>query len=222
LAVAGFNSMKAISTRNDEPTKASRPFDLGRDGFVMGEGAGILILEEWSRAKARGAKVYAEVLGFGASCDAFHYTAPPEDGSGAVLAMETALADAAKRGVTKADVGYINAHGTSTDINDAVETKAIRAVFGDLAEKIPISSTKGSTGHLLGAAGGVEACFLAQALRLGQIPPTANLSDPDPRCDLDYVPLKARRAVVKAGLSNSFGFGGTNGVLVLGAAEAFD
>jgi 3-oxoacyl-[acyl-carrier-protein] synthase II len=222
LAVAGFNAIKAVSTRNDEPTKASRPFDLGRDGFVIGEGAGVLVLEEWSRAKARGARIYAEVMGFGASCDAHHYTAPPEDGLGAILAIEEALADAQARGLTKADIGYINAHGTSTDINDAVETRAIRAVFGPLADNIPVSSTKSMTGHLLGAAGGLEAGLLTLTLVRGILPPTINLTDPDPRCDLDYVPNQARKAQVRAGLSNSFGFGGTNGVLALGAAGAWD
>ncbi|MDR0549470.1 MAG: beta-ketoacyl-ACP synthase II [Deltaproteobacteria bacterium] len=221
LAVAGFNSMKAISTRNAEPEKASRPFDLNRDGFVIGEGAGILVLEEWSRAEARGAKIYAEVLGFGASGDAFHFTAPPEDGLGAILAMEAALEDAAQRGLTKADIGYVNAHGTSTDINDAVETRALRTVFGKMAEKIPVSSTKSVTGHLLGAAGGLEAAISALVLDRGQIPPTMNLDDPDPRCDLDYVPKVARTLKPKAVMSDSFGFGGTNGVLILGAPGAF-
>jgi 3-oxoacyl-[acyl-carrier-protein] synthase II len=222
LAVAGFNSMKAISTRNEEPDKASRPFDKDRDGFVIGEGAGVLLLEEWNRAKARGAKIYAEVLGFGASCDAFHFTAPPEDGLGAILAMEEALADAAKRGLAKEDIGYINAHGTSTDINDVVETKAIRTVFGPLADKIPVSSTKSMTGHLLGAAGGLEAGILSLVLSRGILPPTLNLDNPDPRCDLDYIPGAARKAQVKAAMSNSFGFGGTNGVIILGAADAYN
>jgi 3-oxoacyl-[acyl-carrier-protein] synthase II len=222
LAVSGFNAIKALSTRNDEPTLASRPFDLGRDGFIVGEGSGILILEEWSRAQERGARIYAEVLGFGASCDAFHYTAPPEDGQGAILAIEAALSDAQRRGVTKADIGYINAHGTSTDLNDVVETRAIRAVFGEMADKISVSSTKSMTGHLLGAAGGVEAALTSLALQRGILPPTINLTTPDPRCDLDYTPNQARTAQVRAAMSNSFGFGGTNGVLILGGAKAFE
>jgi 3-oxoacyl-[acyl-carrier-protein] synthase II len=222
LALAGFNSLKALSTRNDEPTLASRPFDLGRDGFVVGEGAGVLVLEEWSRAQNRGAKIYAEVLGFGASCDAYHYTAPPEDAQGAILAISAALEDASSRGLAKSDIGYINAHGTSTDLNDVVETKAIRTVFGDLADKIPVSSTKSMTGHLLGAAGGVEAAFSVLALQRGIIPPTINLTNPDPRCQLDHVPNQARTASLRAAMSDSFGFGGTNGVLIFGAAGAWE
>jgi 3-oxoacyl-[acyl-carrier-protein] synthase II len=222
LSVAGFNAVKALSTRNNDPHKASRPFDLNRDGFVMGEGAGVLVLEEMTRAKARGAKIYAEVLGFGVSCDAFHYTAPPEDGEGAVSAMEEAIKDAGSRGLIKEDIGYINAHGTSTEINDAVETLAVRRVFGAWADRIPISSTKSMTGHLLGAAGGVEAGFSALVLQRGVIPGTINLDTPDPRCDLDYVADGSRKAEVKAVMSNSFGFGGTNGVLIFGKPEAFD
>jgi 3-oxoacyl-[acyl-carrier-protein] synthase II len=222
LAVAGFNAMKALSTRNDEPHRASRPFDAQRDGFVMGEGSGMLVLEEWERAKARGAKIYAEVLGFGASCDAYHITAPPEDGSGAIGAMEAALKDASSRGLVPEDIGYINAHGTSTGLNDKAETYAIKKVFGERAQQIPVSSTKSMTGHLLGAAGGVEAAFLALTISEGMMPPTANLENPDPDCDLDYVPLKARPKVLKAAMSNSFGFGGTNGVLIMGRAGDWD
>jgi 3-oxoacyl-[acyl-carrier-protein] synthase II len=218
LAVSGFNAMKALSTRNAEPQRASRPFDAERDGFVMGEGAGLLVLEEWERAIARGARIYAEVLGFGASCDAHHITAPPEDGSGAIRAMEEAVSDAARYGLTLEDIGYINAHGTSTGLNDHAETVAIKKVFGPLAQKLSISSTKSVTGHLLGAAGGVESAFLALAIYHGIMPPTMNLENPDPDCDLDYVPLKARRAQLRAGMSNSFGFGGTNGVLIFGKA----
>jgi 3-oxoacyl-[acyl-carrier-protein] synthase II len=221
LSISGFNSIKAISTRNSEPHLASRPFDRDRDGFVLGEGAGIVILEEMERALSRGARIYAEVLGFGASCDAFHFTAPPEDGAGAILAMEKALEDASSLGVSKADISYINAHGTSTGLNDRIETLAIKQVFGDLAPKLAISSTKSEIGHLLGAAGGVEAAFLALAIHNGIVPPTANLTNPDPELDLDYVPLTARKMAVKAGMSNSFGFGGTNGVLVLGAPGAW-
>ncbi|MDR1085141.1 MAG: beta-ketoacyl-ACP synthase II [Deltaproteobacteria bacterium] len=222
LSVAGFNAVKALSTRNNDPRSASRPFDLNRDGFVMGEGAGVLVLEEMTRAKARGAKIYAEVLGFGVSCDAFHYTAPPEDGEGAVSAMEEAIKDAGPRGFIKEDIGYINAHGTSTEINDAVETLAVRQVFGARADRIPISSTKSMTGHLLGAAGGVEASISALVLQRGVIPGTINLDTPDPRCDLDYVADGSRKAEVKAVMSNSFGFGGTNGVLIFGKPEAFE
>ena len=222
LAVAGFNAMKALSTRNGEPEKASRPFDIGRDGFVMGEGAGILMLEEWERAKARGAKIYAEVLGFGASCDAYHITAPPQDGQGAILAMKAALEDASPRGLKPEDIAYVNAHGTSTGLNDQSETMAIKKVFGDHAREMAVSSTKSMTGHLLGAAGGVEAAFLALAIRDGIVPPTINLDNPDPQCDLDYVPHKARPAKIAAGMSNSFGFGGTNGVLILGEAGAWE
>jgi 3-oxoacyl-[acyl-carrier-protein] synthase II len=219
LAVAGFNSMKALSTRNDEPERASRPFDLNRDGFVMGEGSGMLVLEEWEAAKKRGAKIYAEVLGFGASCDAHHITAPSEDGAGAVSARKAPISDASARGLKISDIGYINAHGTSTGLNDQSETKAIKSVFGPLASKVPVSSTKSMTGHLLGAAGGVEAIVLALALRDGLIPPTINLETPDPDCDLDYVPNQARKVSIKAAMSNSFGFGGTNGVVILGSSS---
>jgi 3-oxoacyl-[acyl-carrier-protein] synthase II len=222
MAISGFNAIKAISTRNGEPDRASRPFDLDRDGFVVGEGAGVLILEEWERAKARGARIYAEVLGFGASCDAFHFTAPPEDGHGAVLAIQNALEDTAPRNLAISDIGYINAHGTSTGLNDLAETLAIKKVFGSLAYKIPISSTKSMTGHLLGGAGGIESVFLALAIYEGVIPPTINLDNPDPQCDLDYVPHVARKANIKAAMSNSFGFGGTNGVLIMGKVGDWD
>jgi 3-oxoacyl-[acyl-carrier-protein] synthase II len=221
LSVSGFCAMKALSTRNDEPARASRPFDAGRDGFVLGEGAGILILEELGLAEARGATIYAEVLGFGASCDAFHLTAPPEDGSGAQRAMRGALEDAAPWGLAPSDIGYVNAHGTSTPLNDKVETHAIKQVFGDHARSLAVSSTKSVTGHLLGAAGGVEGAFLALAIHHGVLPPTANLTDPDPELDLDYVPLKARPKALRAGMSNSFGFGGTNAAIILGAPGAF-
>ncbi|MDR1677793.1 MAG: beta-ketoacyl-ACP synthase II [Deltaproteobacteria bacterium] len=222
LAVAGFNAIKAISTRNNEPHKASRPFDRDRDGFVVGEGSGILILEEWNRAVSRGARIYAEVLGFGASCDAHHITAPPEDGAGAVLAIEQALEDAAPRNLTLDDIGYINAHGTSTGLNDLSETTAIKKVFGEKAYQVPISSTKSMTGHLLGGAGGIESAFLALALHEGFIPPTINLDNPDPLCDLDYVPHQGRAASLRAAMSNSFGFGGTNGVLIMGKVGEWD
>ena len=214
LAISGFNALKALSTRNHEPQRASRPFDRDRDGFVIGEGAGFMLLEEWDHALARGARIYAEVAGFGSSGDAFHMTAPPEDGQGAVLAMRAALDDAAAAGVSPADVGYINAHGTSTGLNDVIETRAVKAVFGPLAQNLAISSTKSMTGHLLGAAGGVEAVICVLALKEGLIPPTINLDHPDPECDLDYVPNTARPARLRAALSNSFGFGGTNGCLL--------
>jgi 3-oxoacyl-[acyl-carrier-protein] synthase II len=221
LAIAGFNAIRALSTRNDEPEKASRPFDKDRDGFIVAEGSGIVVLEEMERAKSRGARIYAEVLGFGASCDAFHITAPPEDGSGAALAMKNALEDAALWGVKPEDIGYVNAHGTSTDLNDKMETLAVKNVFGDLSKNLPVSSTKSMTGHLLGAAGGVEGVFSILALKDGILPPTMNLENPDAGLDLDYVPNKARKKPLKAVMSNSFGFGGTNGVLIFGAPGAF-
>ena len=211
LALAGFGALKALSTRNDEPERASRPFDKDRDGFVIGEGAGILVLEALEHAEARGARILAEVAGYGLSGDAYHMTAPPEDGEGAVLAMEMALRDA---GIRPDEVDYINAHGTSTQLNDVVETRAIKRVFGDRAYKIPVSSTKSMTGHLLGGAGGVEAVFSVLALRDGVVPPTINLENPDPECDLDYVPEVARPMELRYVMSNSFGFGGTNAVLV--------
>ncbi len=207
LSVAGFCAMRALSTRNDEPQKASRPFDAQRDGFVMGEGAGILILETLEHALNRGAKIYAEIVGYGSTCDAYHITAPDPDGNGAVRAMKEALLDA---NLSIEEVDYINAHGTSTDLNDKIETMAIKRVFGDYAYKIPISSTKSMTGHLLGAAGGVEAIATIQTIVTGVIHPTVNYETPDPDCDLDYVPNKAREKEVRVALSNSFGFGGHN------------
>ncbi|MGA1847500.1 beta-ketoacyl-ACP synthase II [Deferribacter abyssi] len=212
LAVAGFANMKALSRRNDEPEKASRPFDKNRDGFVMGEGAGILVLEELEHALNRNAKIYAEVVGYGMTGDAYHITAPDESGEGAVRAMKMAISDA---GVEPEDVDYINAHGTSTPYNDAIETKAIKTVFGKHAYKLMVSSTKSMTGHLLGAAGSVEAAYCALAIKNGVIPPTINLDEPDPECDLDYVPNKPKSAKIKYALSNSFGFGGTNACLLL-------
>ncbi|MEW5722277.1 MAG: beta-ketoacyl-ACP synthase II [Thermodesulfobacteriota bacterium] len=214
LAVGGFNSMKALSTRNDEPEKASRPFDADRDGFVVGEGAGIVVLEEMESALERGATILAEVIGFGSSGDAFHMTAPPEGGEGAVLCMQAALADA---GLGPDGIDYINAHGTSTDLNDLYETQALKTVFGPRAYQVPISSTKSMTGHLLGGAGGVEAIYSILTINRGVIPPTINYEKPDPDCDLDYVPNQARPASVRTVMSNSFGFGGTNGTLVLSA-----
>lgn len=211
LCVAGFNAMKALSTRNDDPQKASRPFDRERDGFVVGEGSGVLVLEELESARKRGAKIYAEVVGYGSNSDAYHMTTPSPDGAGAAKCMELALKSS---GLAKEDIGYINAHGTSTHYNDLYETMAIKKVFGDHARKVAISSTKGMTGHLLGAAGGIEAVFTVMALKEGVIPPTINYENPDPECDLDYVPNVARDAKIKAAVSNSFGFGGTNGVLV--------
>ncbi|MCS6317508.1 MAG: beta-ketoacyl-ACP synthase II, partial [Nitrospira sp.] len=201
LGVAGFASAKALSFRNDNPTKASRPFDKDRDGFVLGEGAGVVVLEELEHARARGARIYAEVIGYAMNSDAYHITAPPEEGEGAVRCMEMALKDA---GVAKTDIGYINAHGTST-MADAIETKAIKHVFGEQAYRIPVSSTKSMTGHLLGAAGGIEAVFSILALHHGVLPPTINLDHPDPACDLDYVPHTARPVKTQVVLSNSFG-----------------
>ncbi len=210
LGVAGFASAKALSFRNADPTKASRPFDKDRDGFVLGEGAGVVVLEELEHARARGARIYAEVIGYAMNSDAYHITAPPEEGEGAVRCMEMALKDA---GVAKTDIGYINAHGTST-MADAIETKAIKHVFGEQAYRIPVSSTKSMTGHLLGAAGGIEAVFSILALHHGMLPPTINLDHPDPACDLDYVPNTARPVQTQVVLSNSFGFGGVNACLL--------
>ncbi len=210
LGVAGFASAKALSFRNSEPTRASRPFDKDRDGFVLGEGAGVVVLEELEHARARGARIYAELIGYAMNSDAYHITAPPEEGEGAVRCMEMALKNA---GVTKTDIGYINAHGTST-MADAIETKAIKHVFGEQAYRIPVSSTKSMTGHLLGAAGGIEAVFSILALHHGILPPTINLDHPDPACDLDYVPNQARPAKIQVALSNSFGFGGVNACLI--------
>lgn len=208
VAIAGFNSMKALSTRNDEPHRASRPFDKERDGFVMGEGAGILILEEFEFAKKRRARVYAEVIGYGMSSDAYHITSPSLDGP--VRCIRRALRDAQ---LNPEDIDYINAHGTSTPQNDVNETRAVKEVFNSYAYKLPISSTKSMTGHLLGAAGGIEGAFTVLALYNGIIPPTINLENPDPDCDLDYVPNEAREIKIKTALSNSFGFGGTNASL---------
>ena len=210
-SVGGFCAMRALSTRNDEPEKASRPWDKDRDGFVMGDGAGILVLEEYERAKARGARIYCELVGFGMSGDAFHMTAPSESGDGAARCMRNAIKDAA---IDAAAIGYINAHGTSTPAGDLAETMAIKAALGDAAYKTMISSTKSMTGHLLGAAGGVEAVFSALALHTGVIPPTINLDHPSEGCDLDYVPHTARAHQVEIAMSNSFGFGGTNGTLI--------
>ena len=211
LAVGGFSAMRALSTRNDDPQHASRPWDLERDGFVMGEGAGIVILEERERAIARGAKIYAEVTGYGMSSDAYHITSPAEDGSGMMRVMQRALKDA---GLAPTDIQYVNAHGTSTPVGDKTETLAIKRVFGDYAYKLPVSSTKSMTGHLLGAAGGLESAITAMTVKTGIIPPTINYTTPDPECDLDYVPNKARQANVEHAMSNSFGFGGTNATLI--------
>lgn len=212
LCMAGFNSMKALSTRNDEPEKASRPFDRDRDGFVLGEGGAVLVLEELGLAIERGAGIYAEMLGFGASGDAFHMAAPAPNGEGAARCMKLALEDA---GIEPNEVDYINAHGTSTDLNDKYETQAIKMIFGQHAWKLAVSSTKSMTGHLLGAAGGIEAAFTALTIARDLIPPTINYENPDPDCDLDYVPNHSRKAMVRTAMSNSFGFGGTNGSLVL-------
>jgi len=210
--VAGFSAMKALSVRNDEPEKASRPFDRERDGFVLGEGCGILILEELEHAQQRGAAIYAEVVGYGMSGDGYHITAPPPDGNGAVRCMRAALEDA---GLQPQDIDYINAHGTSTQLNDASETQAIKNVFQEHAYRLAVSSTKSMTGHLLGGAGGLETVFTALTVYHDVMPPTINYEYPDDACDLDYVPNHARRAVINYAMSNSFGFGGTNAVLVL-------
>ena len=217
LGVGGFNAMRALSTRNDSPQTASRPFDKDRDGFVMAEGAGMLILEEYGHAQARGAKIYCELAGFGCSGDAYHITAPDESASGPSRGMMLAIQDA---GLTPADIDYVNAHGTSTPLNDAGETKAIKIALGEeRARQIAVSSTKSMTGHLLGAAGGVESVVCALAIRDGVLPPTINYTTPDPACDLDYVPNKARKAKSRAGLNNSLGFGGHNATLCFKAAE---
>jgi 3-oxoacyl-[acyl-carrier-protein] synthase II len=210
-ALAGFSQARALSERNDDPQGASRPWDKDRDGFVMGDGGGAMVLEELEHAKARGARIYAEVIGFGMSGDAYHITAPPEDGAGACLAMQNALRDAR---MDPTDIHYLNAHATSTPLGDKAETVAIKNAFGDYAYKLAISSTKSMTGHLLGAAGVVEAIFSTLAIRDGVAPPTINLETPDPDCDLDYVPNTARKLPIEAALSNSFGFGGTNGSLI--------
>ncbi len=211
MSVAGFASMRALSTRNDDPQHASRPFDLERDGFVIGEGAGLLILEELEFAKKRGANILAEIVGYGMSGDAFHVTMPDETGSGAIRVMERAVNDA---GISPNQIGYINAHGTSTPYNDKFESLAIKKVFGENAQNIPVSSTKSMTGHALGAAGGVEAVFSVKSLMENKLPPTINYKTPDPDCDLDYIPNEARDADVEYVLSNNFGFGGTNACLI--------
>jgi 3-oxoacyl-[acyl-carrier-protein] synthase II len=210
LTIAGFCSMKAMSTRNDEPEKASRPFDAARDGFVCGEGAGIVILESLEHAVRRDARIYAEVVGYGMTSDAHHMTAPDPEGDGATRAMQLALTDA---GVSPSAIGYINAHGTSTPYNDKFETIAIKRVFGDDARRLAVSSTKSMTGHLLGAAGGIEAVATVLALHHGLLPPTINYETPDPECDLDYVPNQARKVDIEYAMSNAFGFGGTNATL---------
>jgi 3-oxoacyl-[acyl-carrier-protein] synthase II len=211
LAVAGFCALKALSTRNDEPQKASRPFEKNRDGFVMAEGAGILVLEDLEKAQQRNAAIFAEIIGFGCNADAYHITAPSPNGEGAAKCMQITLADA---GLKPGDIDYINAHGTSTPMNDLSETIAMKTVFRDHIKKLPVSSTKSMTGHLLGAAGGVEAIFSLLAIRDSIIPPTINYDEPDPECDLDYVPNVARKKEVRIVMSNSFGFGGTNATLI--------
>ncbi|MHB1141854.1 MAG: beta-ketoacyl-ACP synthase II [Sulfuricaulis sp.] len=210
-AVAGFGNAKALSTRNDSPETASRPWDKDRDGFVLGEGAGVVVLEEYEHAKKRGAKIYCELVGFGMSGDAYHMTSPPEDGEGAARCMRNALRNA---GLNPEQVQYVNAHGTSTPLGDKAESQAVKAAFGDYARKLAVSSTKSMTGHLLGAAGGVEAVYSALAVQHQIAPPTINLVTPDPECDLDYVPNTARQMKIDVAISNSFGFGGTNGTLV--------
>jgi beta-ketoacyl-acyl-carrier-protein synthase II len=211
LGIGGFNAIKALSTRNDDPKKASRPFDKDRDGFVMGEGSAILILEELEHARARGAKIYAEMTGYGATSDANHITQPSPGGEGAIRCMGLCLKNA---GLRPDQVDYINAHGTSTPINDAFETAAIKTLFGDAARKVAISSTKSMTGHLLGAAGAVEAVALAKAIQTQIAPPTINLENPDPECDLDYIPNTARQMNISHAMSNSLGFGGTNATIL--------
>ncbi|BHH83937.1 beta-ketoacyl-ACP synthase II [Desulforhopalus sp. 52FAK] len=212
LGVAGFSSMKALSTRNDNPSEASRPFDKDRDGFVMSEGSGMLILEDYEHAKARGAKIYAEVCGYGLSSDAYHIAAPPEDGAGGVRAMKMALKDAK---LNPEDIDYVNAHGTSTPLNDKCETHGLKTVFGDHAKKFAVSSTKSMTGHMLGAAGGIESVFTALSVSHQIAPPTINHYEPSAECDLDYVPNEARDMKIDAAISNSFGFGGTNAVVAM-------
>jgi len=211
IGVAGFSANRALSTRNEAPQQASRPFDAERDGFVIGEGAAILVLEDLAFARERGARIIAEITGYGASSDAVHITQPSENGEGAARAMQMALR---KAGLAPSEVGYINAHGTSTPLNDKVETMAIKTVFGDYAYHVPISSTKSMTGHLLGAAGAIEGAVCIKVINTGVIPPTVNYNNPDPECDLDYVPNKAREARISSAMSNSFGFGGHNSVLV--------
>jgi 3-oxoacyl-[acyl-carrier-protein] synthase II len=214
FAYASFCSMKAMSTRNDDPQHASRPFDMGRDGFVMGEGAGVLVLESFEHAEARGARIYCELAGYAATCDAYHITQPDPEGKGLSMAMKRALASA---GTSPESIDYINAHGTSTPYNDKFETLAIKKVFGDHARKVAISSTKSMTGHLLGAAGGIESVISVKTIQTGQIAPTINLVEPDPECDLDYVPNVKREAKVRTVLSNNLGFGGQNAAVVFRA-----
>ena len=211
IGLAGFSAMRALSRRNDEPERASRPFDRDRDGFVMSEGAGIVVVEELEHAKKRGAKIYCELAGYGLSADAYHQTAPPEDGDGAARAMKMALNHA---GITPGEVDYVNAHATSTGLGDISETRAIKTVFGDKAKEVSISATKSMTGHLLGGAGAVETAICAMAIRDGVIPPTINLENPDPQCDLDYTPIKAKEKKIRVAINNSFGFGGHNATLV--------
>jgi len=211
LAVAGFNAMRALSTKNDEPEKASRPFDRKRDGFVIGEGCGLVVLEELAAALKRDAEIYGEVIGYGLTSDAFHLAAPPPGHEGAVRCMRTALSDG---GVSPAEVDYINAHGTSTPLNDLYETQAVKTVFGEANPDVPVSSTKSMTGHMLGAAGGVEAIAAVMAIKTGMVPPTAGYREPDPECDLDYVPNEARRCEVDKALSLSLGFGGHNAAIL--------
>ena len=211
LTIGGFNAMKALSTRNDQPEKACRPFEKNRDGFVVAEGSGILILEALEFALKRNAKIYGELIGYGYTGDAYHITAPPPDGEGAARCMQMAIKDA---GLRPEDIDYINAHGTSTPLNDLTETRAIKTVFGEHAKKIPVSGTKSMTGHLLGAAGSTEAIFTLLAIQDGIIPPTINYEEPDPECDLDYVPNVARRQPLEVAMSNAFGFGGTNATLI--------
>jgi 3-oxoacyl-[acyl-carrier-protein] synthase II len=213
MGLAGFQNMKALSTRNDDPARASRPFDKERDGFVLSEGAGLLVVEELEHAKARGAKIHCELIGFGASADAGHITAPDEQGTGAGRAMSDALADAR---LNPSDIGYINAHGTSTPLGDKAETQAIKRVYGDHARKVSISSTKSQLGHSLGASGGIEMVVTIKALAEGVIPPTINLTSPDPECDLDYTPNTARQRRFDYAMSNSFGFGGHNASVIIG------
>jgi 3-oxoacyl-[acyl-carrier-protein] synthase II len=214
FSYASFCAMKAMSTRNDEPARACRPFDIGRDGFIMGEGSGILVLESLEHAQARGARIYCELAGYAATSDAYHITSPDPEGKGLSLAMRRALASG---GVAPEDVDYINAHGTSTPYNDKFETLAIKKVFGERARHVPISSTKSMTGHLLGAAGGIESVIAVKTIQTGMIAPTINLEDPDPDCDLDYVPNTARQAPVRTVLSNNLGFGGQNAAIVFRA-----
>jgi 3-oxoacyl-[acyl-carrier-protein] synthase II len=216
IAVAGFSAMRALSERNDDPKHASRPFDRDRDGFIVGEGAAVLVIESLEHAQQRGARIHAEIIGYGSTDDAYHITAPEPEGRGATDCMQVAMADA---GIAPEEIDYINAHGTSTPLNDSSETRAIKQALGELAYEVPISSTKSMTGHLLGAAGALEAICCIKTMQDGIIPPTMNLENPDPECDLDYVPNQAREKEVRVALSNSFGFGGHNACLILRCAE---